>query len=185
MKQLARRERLALIAGGVFVALFVVMQFGVFPVLDHWHRLQRDIKVREKAVVEMRDLQSRYRRLHGKANSLTRQLSRRPPDFSLFSFLEKTAAQAGVKQSIAYMKPSATTDDGALQEMLVEMKLRAVSLQQLVDFLRLVESPENVVAIKRIAIQQNTKEESTLDVIMQVVSLKLATAAAGEQQGSR
>ncbi|GBE11851.1 hypothetical protein BMS3Abin13_00127 [bacterium BMS3Abin13] len=62
------------------------------------------------------------------------------------------------------------------------MKLQAVSLQQLVDFLRLVESPENVVAIKRIAIQQNTKEESTLDVIMQVVSLKLATAAAGEQE---
>ncbi|HDK43754.1 MAG TPA: hypothetical protein ENG91_04290 [Desulfobacteraceae bacterium] len=66
--------------------------------------------------------------------------------------------------------------------MLVEMKLQAVSLQQLVDFLRLVESPEKVVAIKRIAIQQNTKEESTLDVIMQVVSLKLATAAAGEQE---
>ncbi len=51
MKQLARRERLALIAGGIFVALFVVMQFGVFPVLDHWHRLQRDIDVRSKALV--------------------------------------------------------------------------------------------------------------------------------------
>jgi len=48
MKQLARRERLALIACGVFVALFVVMQFGVFPVLDHWHRLQRGIEVRAR-----------------------------------------------------------------------------------------------------------------------------------------
>jgi general secretion pathway protein M len=54
---------------------------------------------------------------------------------------------------------------------MVEMKLKAVNLKQLVAFLERVESPENIVAIKRISIQENKKEEGTLDVIMQVISL--------------
>ena len=69
------------------------------------------------------------------------------------------------------MKPSETADEGPFKEVLVEMKLQAISLKQLVDFLNFVESPKNVVALKRISIQENKKEEATLDVILQVVSL--------------
>jgi general secretion pathway protein M len=53
------------------------------------------------------------------------------------------------------------------------MKLQTITLKQLVDFLELVESPQNIVALKRISIQENKKEKGTLDVIMQVVSLNL------------
>jgi general secretion pathway protein M len=61
--------------------------------------------------------------------------------------------------------------EGGLRQIMVEMKLKAVTLKQLVAFLELIESPENIVELKRISIQENKKEAATLDVIMQVITL--------------
>ncbi|GAB4344658.1 MAG: hypothetical protein Kow0089_21320 [Desulfobulbaceae bacterium] len=161
--------------GGAVVLVFLVFRFGVFPLLDQRDRLRRGITAREAALVEMRDLQAKYRELYSRANVLQEQLASRQSGFSLFSFLEQMAAKSEVKKNISYMKPSETVDEGPFKEVLVEMKLQAITLRQLVDFLTLVESPENVVAIKRIAIQENKKEEGSLDVILQVVSLDRRT----------
>ena len=171
MIRISRRDRLVLAVGAAFVLLFLVFQFAVFPLLDGRERLRRGIASRRAALAEMQTLQIRYRELHGKANSLQDQLEAREGDFSLFSFLEQKAAEAEVKKHIAYMKPSATADDGPFKEVLVEMKLQGITLQQLVDFLQLVESPAKIVALKRISIQENKKDKGTLNVIMQVVSL--------------
>jgi general secretion pathway protein M len=62
---------------------------------------------------------------------------------------------------------------------MVEMKLKAINLKQLVSFLEQVESPGNLVELKRISIQENKKQEGTLDVIMQVISLVHAENGAG------
>lgn len=171
MKKITPRDRIVLTAGGVCVLLFLILQFGIFPLMDNRDRLKRGITAREKALAEMSELQVQYRQLHSKANTLLDQLVGRQSDFSLFSFMEQMAAKSEVKKNISYMKPSETADEGPFKEVLVEMKLQAISLKQLVDFLTLVESPENVVALKRISIQENRKEEGTMDVIMQVVSL--------------
>lgn len=169
--QLAKRDKIALGIGGSVVLLFVLLQFILFPLLDKRERLEKGISVREKAIVQMRDMQVQYQVLHQQNNSLTRRLSARSPGFSLFSFLEKMAAQTEVKQSIAYMKPSDSVGDGPIKQIMVEMKLQGISLKQLVNFLGRIESKENIVALKRISIKKNKKIEGTLDVIMQVISI--------------
>ena len=173
MIKITPRDRIVLTVGSVFLLFFLVLQFGIFPLIEKRDRLRKGIVGREKALVEMKELQAEYRQLHSKANSLLDQLGGRPDDFSLFSFLEQMAARSEVKKNITYMKPSETSDDGPFKEILVEMKLQAITLKQLVDFLKLVESPENVVALKRLSIQENKKEEATLDAIMQLVSLDM------------
>ncbi len=51
------------------------------------------------------------------------------------------------------MKPSDPAGEGGLQQVMVEMKLKTVPLDRLVDFLERIESPVNIVALKRISIQ--------------------------------
>ena len=172
--KISRRDRLFLTVGGVVVLLFVIIQWGIVPLLNNRERLQRGIETRRQALVEMAELQERYRELYGKANSLQEQLAGRDPGFSLFSYLEQMAAGTEVKKNIAYMRPSETADQGTFREILVEMKLQEITLKQLVDFLKRIEAPDKVVAVKRISIQENSKAEGTLDVIMQVVSLYAA-----------
>ncbi len=169
--ELSRRDRLALAVGAGALLLFLIFQFVLFPLLDKRQRLEKGIVAREKALVEMRQMQERYQRLDRQNSSLGRQLARRDKNFSLFSFLEKMATATGVKQQIAYMKPSSVQGDGTVRQTTVEMKFKAVSLKQLVAFLERIEAPEQLVAVKRISIKENTKEKATLDVILQVISI--------------
>jgi general secretion pathway protein M len=81
------------------------------------------------------------------------------------------ATQSMIKDHIAYMKPSSVTGEGMFRQVMVEMKVQTLGLKQLVAFLEHIESPENVVAVKRISIQENKKVKGTLDVIIQVISI--------------
>lgn len=168
---LSKRDRTTLMIGGVVLLLFIVVQFVLFPLIDKRKRLARSIAVREREIVEMQSMQQKYGQLHEQSNGLEKQLKNRADGFSLFSFLEKMATQSAIKDHIAYMKPSSVTGEGMLRQIMVEMKLQSIGIQQLVDFLNHIESPENVVTIKRISIQENRKEKGTLDVLIQVISI--------------
>ncbi len=168
---LSRRDKVALIIGGSLLLVFVVVQFVLLPLVDKRKRLRKAIASRELALTEMRDMQVQYGLLHEQSDGLEEQLTRRNVNFSLFSFLEKMATETKIKDHIAYLKPSTVTGEGVLRQVLVEMKLQTIGLKQLVSFLQRIESPENVVTIKRISIQENKKAKGTLDVIMQVISI--------------
>ncbi len=170
--KLTTKDRLTLGVGAVILLVFVVIQFGLLPILDKRERLTRAIERNESAVVRMGEIETQYRQLNQQSNSLSRQIDRRPAGFSLFSFLEKAAVDSEVKEHIVYMKPSAARGDGTLRQIMVEMKLRAIGLKQLVDFIERVEDPEHVVAVKRCSIQENRKSAGTLDVIVQVISME-------------
>ena len=168
---LSTRDKTALTIGGLVLMVFLLVQFVFSPLLDKRKRLEKTVALREQHLAEMRTMQERSSRLHAQSSGLTQQLAGREKGFSLFSFLEQMASRAGVKEYIAYMKPSTMTGEGPLKQVMVEIKLQALGLAQLVRFLELIESPENVVEIKRISIQENSKSKGTLDVILQVISI--------------
>ena len=168
---LSKRDKTTLMIGIVVLLVFAFVQFVMFPLLDKRKRLARAIAAREREIVEMKAMQQKYGQLHAQSNSLEKQLNARAAGFSLFSFLEKMATQSKIKDHIAYMKPSSMTGEGTLRQIMVEMKLQAIGIQQLVDFLNHIESPENIVTVKRISIQENKKIEKSLDVLIQVISI--------------
>lgn len=179
MRPLTPRERWAVSLAGPALILFLIVQFILFPLMDKRARLVKGLAARQKAVVEMRSMQQRYASLNRQADSMTARLAQRPPGFSLFAFVEQNAAETEVKDRIAYMKPSespAANDQFTLSQ--VEMKLTAISLRQLVEFLQKTESPERLVGIEKIVIQHTDKEGSALDVFLQLVSVDQAVGAA-------
>ena len=168
---LSTRDRTALIIGGGLLLIFVVTQFILFPLVDKRKRLKKTIVSRQVAVRKMQEMQIQYQQLNEQSHGLEKQLAQRSQAFSLFSFLEKMATESKIKDHIIYMKPSTVTGEGELRQVMVEMKLQVIGLKQLVTFLQRMESPENVVAVKRISIQESKKTKGTLDVIMQVISI--------------
>jgi len=178
---LSARDRTALTIGILVVLVFVLVQFVLFPLLDRRERARKLVVQRQQHLTEMRSMRERYTRLHAQSSGLEEKLARRSQGFSLFSFLEQMARKAGVKEHIAYMKPSTMTGEGALKQVMVEIKLQAIGLAQLVRLLERIESPQNVVEIKRISIQENRKSKGTLDVILQVISILPGTETGGGQ----
>jgi general secretion pathway protein M len=178
MMQLNKREKIVVGIGGISLFLFIVLHFIAFPLADKRAKLAKGVALRGKEVIEMRGMQSRYQELSKQSGSLTSFLAKRDAGFSLFSFLEKNAADSQVKEHITYMKPSESPKNELFKQSLVEMKLQAISLKQLVDFLEKTESTENLVGVDKITIQENTKEGATLDVTLKMVSVDQAAGAA-------
>lgn len=168
--KLEQREKVTVLSGILFLVCFVIIQFGITPFYEASKKLDRSIAKRKEDVVELQLLQQEYRSLRNEAGSLRDQINKRPATFTLFSFLDEQANRAEIKEFISYMKPSLTESDGELQESVVEMKLQKVTLTQLVDYLKLIESTVNVVSIKRISIQESGSEEGLLEVIMQIMT---------------
>ncbi|MDH3394482.1 MAG: hypothetical protein OEL66_10785 [Desulfobulbaceae bacterium] len=170
--KLAKREKVLVGVAGGLAVLFVILQLLVFPFLDKMDGLRSGVDAKETALHEMQLLREEYLSSRQGYQSVGQFLAQRKKGFTLFPFLEEAASVSAIKGNIKYMKPSESTGEGDRRESQVEMKLEKVSLQQLVDFLGRIESPENVVSVRRITIQESKSLANALDVILQVVTFE-------------
>ena len=172
MIKLAKREKFLVgIAGGCLV-LFVLFKFLVFPLLDSKERLEKGIRKKASGLDRIVQLSSEYQTYQRGSQGVQQALGKRKRGFTLFSFLDEAAGASDVKSYIKYMKPSVSPGTGPYKESTVEMKLEGVTLEQLVGYLHRIESPSDLVNIKRITISENKKEEGYLDAILQVFTFQ-------------
>lgn len=168
--RLSRRERYALIAGGVSVLVFVFVQFALTPFLDWRDRLRRTLRTQSEALVEMRGMESEYASRKVRSEAFARQFARRPGGFTLFSFLDQLAGEADIKNHIAYMKPSKSEEkDSPYTVSKVELKLEGINLKQLTPYLHRVEveNADKMVFVRRMSITRKG-DKGLIDVILQV-----------------
>ncbi len=167
---LEKREKLIVSIGGLVLLVLLLFHFILSPVLASRKRLQRSIVDKQIELQKIAGLKKEYEEVASQVGDIADRIEKRPADFTLFSFLEKQATASEVKERVKYMKPSTEEGEGPLLNSVVEMKLEQVTLVQLVEFLKLVESTDDVVSIGRISIQDSGKEEGLLDVIVQIVT---------------
>ena len=167
---LTKREKLYVMAGTSAIVIFLLIQFLVFPLFDAKAKMKRSIQANERTLKEITELSAEYRICKDNADYIKTALARKNKDFTLFSFLEKQAGRAGVKKNITYMKPSTATDTGPYRESSVEMKLEEITLKQLVDYLYFIESPRDLVQVKRISIKQSNRSQEHLTVLIHALT---------------
>ncbi len=170
LNKLENREKRVVLVGILFLVCFALFQFAVSPLIQARQQTQKALIQKNKDIIKIHQLQEEYRKFQVQAVDIQNRLLKRSPSFTLFAFIEERAAKAKVKQQINSMTPSTSAGEGPLQESRVDLKLERISLQQLVDFLQQIESTDNVVIIKRISIQENSKVEGALDAVMQIIT---------------
>jgi len=168
---LARREKFLVTLAGCVLLLLAVFHFLIFPFLEEKKHLNDGVKKKEAALEEIIQKSAEYKALKKNYQGLEDVLAKRDKGVTLFSFLEREAAKADIKGHIKYMKPSDSQGTGPYKESMVEMKLEGVTLKQLVGYLYRIESPEDVISIKRISIKEN-KKAGYLDTVLQVLTLQ-------------
>ncbi len=172
--KLSKRERYAVSLAGAFIGLFITVNFIIFPVMDRQDRLKRMLTAKQAVLAQMQALKSEYDLLITKNDRSKARLEKRQRNFTLFSFLDKLAGNAGVKDHISYMKPSKSNlKNSEYKISMVEMKFQTVNMDQLLPYLYLVESSENSVFIRRVSITQAGKEEGFIDAVLQVETFEL------------
>lgn len=171
IEKLSSRERWVLFGGIGFVLCFAVLQLVIIPVVDAQANLERSISRKKIELNQIRELQQDYYTLKSEEGTVQARIDQREPGFTLFTFLDQQATEAKVKKQIMYMKPSTVVGD-ELNEAMVEMKLQQITLNDLVGFLRLVESDEHVVFIRRFSVQESGDKQGYFDSILQIVTFE-------------
>jgi general secretion pathway protein M len=170
---LQRREKIAVTAAGVALAIFLVFQLALFPIIDRRDRLHKRIQTQTAAMAEMQALKAEYETLTRFSRDMQQQLKKRPETFTLFSFMDRLAGQSGLKQNIAYMKPSnSNLKNSPYSLSMVEIKMNALTMLQLTTFLHGIEDPSKMVWVKRLSISKDDKQEGLINSVVQVETLQ-------------
>ena len=114
-------------------------------------------------------LQLEYASIQEKADDVRASVAARKTGFTLFSFLDTLAGQTGLKDRIAYMKPSSSTQPDLPYRMItVETKLQAITLKQLLNYIYRIETSRNLGKLTRLSITKTGKQAGTIDAVLLV-----------------
>lgn len=170
---LQRRDKMALMVAAVVVGVLLILQLIVFPILDRRTRLRDEIRTSKADLAKMQLLKAEHGTLSRNNQDLDGVLRRRPKSFTLFSFIDQLAGKNGIKKNITTMKPSNTNLKNSPYGLsTVEMKINALTMEQLTPFLHGIENESEMIWIKRISIAKGGKNDALLDVVLQVVTLQ-------------
>jgi general secretion pathway protein M len=173
LSKLSRREKIIVAGGGCALVLFLLIQFVIAPVFDRNAQMRRSVQAKTTMLAEMQRLKADHDGLKSTAKQSEARFARRDKGFTLFSFLDQLAGQARVKERVSYMRPTKTEQkNSTLKLSRVEMKLEAITLEQLATFLHGVESSKNMLSVSKLSITRRDQKEGLLDAILQVETLE-------------
>jgi general secretion pathway protein M len=162
-----------LIAGGVGLALALLLVAVILPLRSHTTQLDSRIARAQEQLAVVSTLAAEYR--EASASAPKAQGVKRGTGFTLFAFLEEAASRDGVKERIDFMRPGESAGEGGVREEIVEMRLSAIRLAQLVPFLHRIETGGEMVGVRRMTIRSQAKSAGLLDVDLTATAYKIGT----------
>jgi len=168
ISRLEQRKKYLVFFIACSIAIYFLLHFIIFPFLEKRGHIERAIRTKEGALKEIVMLRAEYQAYKNRTQEIKKSFANRKEGFSLFSFLERAAAKADVKNHIEYMKPSVFQGTGPHKKSIIEMKLEKITLTQLIGYLYHIELMENTVIIESISIRENKQETGYLDAVFKV-----------------
>ena len=170
MITLAKREKNFVIGAACFIVVFFLFKSLIIPFFEKKDRMQKGIITRENDLEEMIRLCGEHDAYKGDSQSIEQVLGMRRRGFTLRTFLQQKANEAGV--IIGRINEFPSKETGQFIESTMEVRLEAVTLTQLWEYLYRIESPEDLVSVPTISIKQNKKEPGYHDVTLRALTFE-------------
>ena len=173
-RKLSQREQLAVLSVGGILLVYLVIQLVVSPIIGKKTSLKRSLAAKKMTLSEMHSLKAEYDTVKKQKDTKAMHMAGREKGFTLFSFLDKLAGEAGIKGNISYMKPSTSNQPNSrYKKSVVEMKVEGITMQQLSNYLHSVETSRNSVVVKRLSISSKGSKDRAITAVMQVETIEL------------
>jgi general secretion pathway protein M len=172
--QISRREKLTIGVGVIALFGFLIIEWVVFPIYDRQQSVAGSLSRQQATLLEVNELAREITEIRTVMATSQQRLATKKQGFSLFSFLDDLASQSGLKDRIVYMKPSVSkikNTDMALS--IVEMKLEAIELGQLVQFLHKIETSSEDVSIRRMSLLTAGKDRQSLNAVLEIATISV------------
>jgi len=174
MIRLTRREKLLAIALAILVVGLVLFTFAVKPAIERTETLRRVISEKQDELQKVRAGSSEYIFLRDNLDNLRTKVASQKKGFELLPFLESLIREHGLAKKVATMKQQVLQLGPSHSETIVEVRLENLTLKQLVDFLRKVESSKVLARTKSLYIKKNLTNTDLLDSVVEIHNPRLA-----------
>lgn len=159
-QKLSKSEKLYLLVGCGFAALFILVVFIVLPLGRLNAKMEKNIDIKEKQLKKVYEIGSKIKAIES-ANAHNRAMS---GDFTVFGYLEDLAEKQNIKNKIEYMKPVTLADN---KREAVEIRIKGVSEGDLIGFLYGIDTSPTTLKFNRFNLRKSEKDK-TIDVTFQV-----------------
>jgi general secretion pathway protein M len=177
--KLDKQQRRLVTGGAIFIFIVLILEFGIFPLREAQVKIRQAAQINQKKLNEMVVLDKEFIRQEVKTTRVKKALAARTADFSLFSYLEKKAQQAGVKGNIKNMSSSRGAQTANYEESLIDMRLDKITVKQLTDFLYYAESTADLIKIKRITVTKMRENPEYLSAQIQLALFQALSSHPG------
>lgn len=174
--KLGQRERLAILGGAGIVLAILLVQFAILPFWEEKARVAKALDAQEKVLEEMNAQLAEYRLIKRDMDVIQQAMASRPPDFTLYGFVERKARESGVRQNIRAINPSRGVSAGSYEESMADVSLEKITLRQLVQFLYRADSPRDAVRIRKLTVRKSMESPEYLTATVQLATYQAATA---------
>lgn len=170
-----REQTIALVAAAFVLVLIIVLPVGIAS--SRISRLENEAADGGRQLKDvMRAIES-YDKKKAQMNELSQMLSG-GYDSSISTTLETIADSTGIKERIDSLKEKAATPSEFLDETSVDVRMKKITVQQLVDFLYAIEhQSDKMLRIKQLTVKPRFDNKQELDVTFTVSTYRLLEGA--------
>ena len=169
--RLTQRERQFAIGGAVLLGLFVAFQVFVRPALSRVRMLRAVVAEKRETLSKLRTKSEEYNTLQSQLKQARLTIKDQQRGRQMLSLIERVLGDCGLKQKVVYMTPSTTAISDLYEKTNVEVKLGAVTLDQIVQFLLKIESLNLLVGVTSLDIKCGLQNPALLDAVIRVASV--------------
>jgi hypothetical protein len=168
MIRLTRREKLLAVALAVFAGGWGLYALAVKPALERTKTLRRVISEKQDELEKLRAVSNEYIFLRDSLNDLRTKVASQERGFELLPFLETIIQEHGLTKKVGTMKQRVLQLGTNHSDTVVEVRLENLTLKQLIDFLRKVESSKVLARTKSLYIKKNLTNAEMLDSVIEI-----------------
>jgi general secretion pathway protein M len=172
---LGAREKLYILAGMGIAALILLVQFAILPFWEERERVAKAVDAQEKILKDMNAQLAEHRVLKRDMDTIQRAMAARPANFTLYSFVERTARETGVRPNVKAINPSRGMNAGSYEEAMADVILEKITLRQLVQFLYQADSPRDAVRVRKLTVRKSLESPEYLAVTVQLATYQAST----------
>lgn len=173
----SREQTIALVVVGALLALVILLPVTVAS--GRIGRLERDIEKGNKQIREVVREIDRYQETRAELLATEKKLTG-GFDSSITTTMESLASKAGIADKIDSLKEKPTAASDILDEVTVDVRLKRVTLQDLVKYFQSIEQdPNKLLRLRKLEIKPRFDNKSELNASFSVSTYRLLETTEG------
>ena len=166
------RDRLLIFVTAFLLLFFLAYQFVALPLSDRKRKLEMNEKMYIKELERLREVGEEYTKYKNEYILLHKMIKKKEGS-SVLTYLDNMSQTLGIRENIDYIRPSGKIEEKNLIKDMVEIKIDAIVVDNLVKFMNKIEKERPGLMIYSIRLKPFFKDKSKTDAIIKIVDVSI------------